>query len=151
MKVILEPNAGDSLSNQIDLANELLEKDYVHEVQLQMNDGLRFMRTYHSGDEIRKFIWAGYNNDFSDVQYEADELEIIPFESKIVVACDGDIVYTTSAYNDGSDLDPELLRMTVQETMDEIECGGAFNKDVERWFIGWAEQHIVNFREDFDY
>ena len=151
MKVILEPNAGDSLSDQIDLANELLTKDYVHEVQLQMNDGLRFMRTYHSGDEIRKFIWVGYNNDFSGVQYEADELEIIPFESKIVVVHDGDIVYTTSAYNDGSDLDPMFTRMTVQETLDDITRGDAFNKDVERWFIDWGEQYIVNFREDFDY
>ena len=146
MLVILEPRAGDKLSDQIDLANELLTKDYVNEVQLQMNDGLKFMRTPMDGDQIRKFIWEGYNNDTCDVMYEVKELEFVPFGSRITVGFNGEVVFTTSAMSDVQDLSSLYGRCTVQGILDE-----EIDKDVLKRFINWGEDHIVNFREDFDY
>jgi hypothetical protein len=150
MKVILEPNAGDKYGDQIDLANELLEKGFVHEVQLQLNDGLKFMRTYHSPDEIRKFIWDGYDNDYPN-QYDADELEIIPFIDKIVVAYNGKIAFTTASSEDPQELDSMYTRMGIQEALDEYAAMEDFDTSVTDRFIEWAEQNIVNFSEDFCY
>jgi hypothetical protein len=65
MKIVIEPRAGDKYEDQIDLANEMLKNGFVDEVQLQFNDGLKFMRTYHDPDQIRKFIWEGYSRDLA--------------------------------------------------------------------------------------
>ena len=71
MLVTLTPGAGERLSVQCDIANELLEKGIVSEVQLQFNDGLKFMRTYHSEEEIKKFIYPDYETEYDyDVRME---------------------------------------------------------------------------------
>jgi len=146
MLVILEPRAGDKLGDQIDLANELLTKDYVDEVQLQMNDGTHYMRQPMDGDQIRKFIWEGYKNDIGIVTYYAEELEFVPFCSRITVGFNGEVVFTTSAMSDVQDLSSLYNRCTVQGILDE-----EIDENVRKRFINWAEDHIVNFREDFDY
>jgi len=64
MRVQLTPSAGERLSVQCDIANQLLERDDVHEVQLQFNDGLKFMRTVHTEEQLRKFIYPDYENEY---------------------------------------------------------------------------------------
>ena len=148
MLVILEPRAGDKLGDQIDLANELLTKDYVDEVQLQMNDGTHYMRQPMDGDQIRKFIWEGYDNDIDTVTYYAEELRVIPFASKLYVVHDGSIVFSTSAYYE-NDVDKikQCGAISIRDALSEEYSV----EDVKRWFIEWGEEHIVNFREDFNY
>jgi len=148
MLVKLDPRAGDKLGDQIDLANELLTKDYVDEVQLQMNDGLKFMRTPMDGDQIRKFIWEGYKNDIGIVTYYAEELRVIPFASKLYVVYDGTIVYSTSAYYEN---DVDKINQYGSISIEDALVNEYSVEDVKRWFIEWGEEHIVNFREDFDY
>lgn len=65
MLVKLEPRVGEKMSDQIELANFLLYQypDLVTEVELQLNNGPKYMRHVHDGDAIRKFIWSGYEGD----------------------------------------------------------------------------------------
>ncbi len=149
MLVKLKPRAGDKLGDQIDLANELLLKDYVNEVQLQMNDGTHYMRQPMDGDQIRKFIWEGYDNDIDTVTYYAEELRVIPFTSRLYVVHNGSIVYSTSAYYE-NDVDKinQYDSITIE---DALINKYSVDEDVKHWFIEWSEKHIINFREDFDY
>ena len=151
MLVKLDPRAGDKLGDQIDLANELLTKDYVDEVQLQMNDGLKFMRTPMDGDQIRKFIWEGYSNDNCGVRYDINELSIIPFENTVWVVYNNEVIFTTSAYfNPEEELSPECyFTYSIQEYLDDAMDDA--NEDVMSWFIEWGEENVNNFREDLDY
>ncbi len=62
MQVILKPGAGDKFGDQIDIANLLLERypREVGEVELNFNGEKKYMRTTHDTEQIKKFIWSGY-------------------------------------------------------------------------------------------
>ena len=62
MEVRLAPNAGDSIIQQIDLANEILASKTmkVRKVTLQLNDGLKEMTRVLTKEEICEKIYFSY-------------------------------------------------------------------------------------------
>ena len=70
MMVEITPSAGERQSQMFDVANDLLSGDVVSEVKINLtNTGeTKYMRTYHTPEEIRKFIYADYE---SEDEYEA--------------------------------------------------------------------------------
>ena len=74
MRVELTPQAGDRVSVMCDIANEILSGDHVHEVQMNFtNTGeTKYMRTYHTAEELRKFIYEDYKSqDEHDIELDA--------------------------------------------------------------------------------
>jgi len=73
IKAKITPDAGERYSQVVDKANELIENTSFNatiEVEVvvpDMDDEMKlvskFMRTYHSPDEIRKFIYKGYQTE----------------------------------------------------------------------------------------
>ena len=63
MEIIIHPRAGERLSDQIDLANELLKRTdmYIDRVVVHMNGGPKVMKTWMTPKEIRKYVWDGYD------------------------------------------------------------------------------------------
>jgi len=144
MKVILEPRAGDKLSDQIDLANEILTKGYVDEVQLQMHDGLKFMRSPMDEEQIRKFIYKGYNVDSQ--MFRAEDLDFVPFVTRIGVGFGDKMIFTTSDFNDQNDMLPMFERDSLEEIIENIDV---FDEVVKNRFYVWCTANIIDFEQDY--
>ncbi len=65
MLITIKPSAGDKFGDQIDIANMLLDKYpwEIGEVELNFNGEKKYMRTVHDTEQIKKFIWSGYEEE----------------------------------------------------------------------------------------